>query len=184
MNNLLTFSKKIDVIEKIIGYNFDNKELLIEAFTHPSYNQKKNYEKMEFLGDSLINSFTTLWLYHKKTQHNVGELSIEKSQIINNESIYYLPVVMYILEEAERTLAESFWFNQLKRDGFLSEFTTENHELTILIFTDKHGTVPWDSTCESYWPDICPAPILAAAQHKIIGDDTLYKKLQKNIDRL
>jgi len=107
-----------------------------------------------------------------------------KSQIINNESIYYLPVVMYILEETERTLAESFWFNQLERDGFLSEFSTENHELAILIFTDKHGTLPWDPTCESYWPDICPAPILAEAQHKITGNDTLFKKIQKNLDRL
>ena len=101
MNNLLTFSKKIDVIEKIIGYNFDNKELLIEAFTHPSYNQKKNYEKMEFLGDSLINSFTTLWLYHNKTQYNVGELSIEKSQIINNKLlssiVKHLKLNKYIL---------------------------------------------------------------------------------------
>ena len=101
MNNILDFSKNIKKIEKIIEYEFKDKDLLIRAFTHPSFNQKNNYEKIEFVGDSLINSFATVWLYENKKKYNVGELSIEKSQIINNkflsQVIYYLKLDQYII---------------------------------------------------------------------------------------
>jgi len=101
MNNILEFSKNINKIQKIIDYKFRDKELLVRAFTHPSFNQKNNYEKIEFVGDSLINSFATLWLYENKKKYDVGELSIEKSQIINNkflsQIIYYLKLDQYII---------------------------------------------------------------------------------------
>ena len=101
MNNILDFSKNINKIEKIIDYEFKNKELLLKAFTHPSFNQKNNYEKIEFVGDSLINSFATVWLYENKKKYNVGKLSIEKSQIINNkflsQIVYFLKLDQYII---------------------------------------------------------------------------------------
>jgi len=101
MNNILDFSKNINKIEKIIDYKFKDKELLLKAFTHPSFNQKNNYEKIEFVGDSLINSFATVWLYENKKKYNVGKLSIEKSQIINNkflsQIVYFLKLDQYII---------------------------------------------------------------------------------------
>jgi len=101
MNKLDDFIIKIDLIEKKINYNFQNKKLLIQAFTHPSFKQKENYEKLEFLGDSLINFFTTNWLFLNKKNIGVGNLSIEKSQIVNNKLlsslIIYLKLDQYIL---------------------------------------------------------------------------------------
>ena len=85
MNNIDDFLIKINDIEKIINYKFNNKDLLIKSFTHPSHNNKINYEKLEFLGDSIINFQTTNWLYAKKTSFNPGELSIKRAQIINNK---------------------------------------------------------------------------------------------------
>tara|TARA_B110000116_G_C16344498_1_gene362650 strand:+ start:259 stop:390 length:132 start_codon:yes stop_codon:yes gene_type:complete len=41
MNKLNDFIIKIDLIEKKINYNFKDKKILIQAFTHPSFRQKK-----------------------------------------------------------------------------------------------------------------------------------------------
>ena len=63
MNKIDDFLVKIPEIEKIINYKFKNKDLLIHSFTHSSYNNSDlNYERLEFLGDSIINFHTTSWL--------------------------------------------------------------------------------------------------------------------------
>jgi dsRNA-specific ribonuclease len=44
-------------LERLIGYNFNKKTLLIEAMTHPSYsgpNSAMSYQRLEFLGDSVL----------------------------------------------------------------------------------------------------------------------------------
>ena len=46
-------SKLYLFIEKTIKYNFVNKELLSQAFTHKSKSEI-NYERLELLGDSII----------------------------------------------------------------------------------------------------------------------------------
>ena len=44
----------INNLEKIISYNFKNKDLLKEALTHKSTGIEKNYDKLEFLGDRVL----------------------------------------------------------------------------------------------------------------------------------
>ena len=63
MENLINFSE----IEQKIGYVFKNKELIQTAFTHSSFaysHAKTSNERLEFLGDSVLNFSTTLYLYH------------------------------------------------------------------------------------------------------------------------
>ena len=103
------------------------------------------------------------------------------SKIINDEDIYYLPDVMYVLKDFEKEAVESNWARQLERDGFLSEFSTDNHQLVCLMFTDKNGNLPWDSKCENFWPDICPLPFLASAEYEITGNDNLMRKAEDDL---
>lgn len=50
----------LDEVEKIIGYKFINKSLLNQAFTHPSYNNGcASYERLEYVGDSVLNLLIT-----------------------------------------------------------------------------------------------------------------------------
>lgn len=43
-------------VERIIGYRFNNRRLLYEAFTHPSYQRNcVSYERLEYIGDSVLN---------------------------------------------------------------------------------------------------------------------------------
>lgn len=48
-----------EVLEEIIGYDFKNKVLLLQALTHPSYvgGQMPSYQRLEFLGDAVIGNF-------------------------------------------------------------------------------------------------------------------------------
>ena len=55
-------------LEENIGYTFKNKELLKNALTHTSYayeNNVQSNEKLEFLGDSILEFLSSKYLYGK-----------------------------------------------------------------------------------------------------------------------
>ena len=76
-------------LQEKIGYKFKNIKLLYEAFTHRSYINEHSYpnakdnERLEFLGDSVMNLMTTEYIYKRHYKRNEGELSKIKSQIIS-----------------------------------------------------------------------------------------------------
>ncbi|PIN21171.1 Ribonuclease III [Handroanthus impetiginosus] len=50
----------LEEVEKIIGYSFKNRNLLSQAFTHPSYHKDcVSYERLEYVGDSVLNLLIT-----------------------------------------------------------------------------------------------------------------------------
>lgn len=52
--------ERLEEVEKIIGYSFQNRSLLNEAFTHPSYHKDcVSYERLEYVGDSVLNLLIT-----------------------------------------------------------------------------------------------------------------------------
>ena len=103
-----------------------------------------------------------------------------QSKIIKDEKIYYLPFAMLILDENTKNDVEKVWAGQLTRDSLLSEYSKDDHKLALLIFTDKHGNLPWKDKCESYWPNLCPPPLVAMAQLEITGSDSLLSKIEKD----
>ena len=46
--------KSINELERILDYNFKDKNLLHRALTHKSFSNNKNNEKLEFLGDRVL----------------------------------------------------------------------------------------------------------------------------------
>ena len=46
--------KILKSLQNLLKIKFKNKDLLIQAITHKSFNTKKNYEKLEFLGDRVL----------------------------------------------------------------------------------------------------------------------------------
>ena len=62
-------------IENKIGYTFRDKALLKEAFTHSTYanaNGGKDNERMEYLGDAVLQLVVTEWQYVKNARAEVG----------------------------------------------------------------------------------------------------------------
>ena len=82
--NKRTFEKFTD----IIGYRFENKSLLDKALTHSSTELSDN-ENLEFLGDTVLSTIVSDYLYAKYPNATEGELTIRRAQIVNNRNGIY-----------------------------------------------------------------------------------------------
>lgn len=77
-------------LEQKIGYAFNNRLLLEEALTHPSFSHVskeivKHYERLEFLGDSLIGFLLADWLYEVFPNAPEGFLSSAKGALVKGK---------------------------------------------------------------------------------------------------
>ena len=88
------------ILEKKIGYNFVNKDLLIEGLTHPCYvssqtskikNKKsivpRHYQRLEFLGDKVLNLIIASLLYERYPTLDEGGLSIMQSHFARTKTL-------------------------------------------------------------------------------------------------
>ena len=84
--------KSGDGLEAKLGYRFREPELLAHALVHRSYLMGKdisytsNNERLEFLGDSVLNMLTTEYLYKTYPNDPEGELSKRKSAIVSGHA--------------------------------------------------------------------------------------------------
>ena len=65
-------------LEKSIGYTFKDKNLLKNALTHTSYayeNKVDSNEKLEFLGDSILEFLSSKYIYNNYTKLKEGEIA-------------------------------------------------------------------------------------------------------------
>ncbi|XP_014195969.1 endoribonuclease Dicer isoform X2 [Haplochromis burtoni] len=73
--------------EKKINYTFKNKAYLLQAFTHASYHYNTItdcYQRLEFLGDAILDYLITKHLYEDPRQHSPGVLTDLRSALVNN----------------------------------------------------------------------------------------------------
>jgi ribonuclease III len=70
-------------LEKCLDYQFKNKDLIIEALTHKSYKKPYNNERLEFLGDAVLNLIVGEFLFTKFNKSNEGELSKIRASLVN-----------------------------------------------------------------------------------------------------
>jgi len=71
---------------EIIEYNFEDEELAKEALTHPSFNKesnyKKNYQRLEFLGDKVLSLVISDFLIAKYPKENEGDMSKRHANLV------------------------------------------------------------------------------------------------------
>jgi len=79
--------------EKKVGFSFKDKQLLQTAFTHRSYlnenrgTVKEHNERLEFLGDAVLELAITDFLYNKYPERPEGELTAFRAALVNTQSI-------------------------------------------------------------------------------------------------
>lgn len=81
----------IEEFEKNIGYTFKNINVLKKALTHISYaNEKKveSNEKLEFLGDSILEFVMSKYLYENYEHLKEGEMTKVRATVVCEESLY------------------------------------------------------------------------------------------------
>lgn len=73
--------------ESHIGYNFNDRSYLLQAMTHASYSPNRLtdcYQRLEFLGDAVLDYLITRHLYEDPRQHSPGALTDLRSALVNN----------------------------------------------------------------------------------------------------
>ena len=81
----------LEKLEQSIGYTFKNKELLKNALTHTSYafeNYQQSNEKLEFLGDSILEFVSSKYLYENFQKLKEGEMTKVRADIVCEKSLY------------------------------------------------------------------------------------------------
>lgn len=82
---------KIEILEKNIGYTFKNKALLKNALTHTSYaheNHLQSNEKLEFLGDSILEFISSKYIYNNYPKLKEGEMTKVRATVVCEDSLY------------------------------------------------------------------------------------------------
>ncbi len=85
--------KDFALLEKKIGIVFNNKNLLKQAFTHRSYlNEHPNFplghnERLEFLGDAVLELAVTEYLFQKYPQADEGKLTNLRASMVNTQML-------------------------------------------------------------------------------------------------
>ena len=80
-------------LESIIGYTFKNPELLETALTHTSYANEsrapvKHNERLEFLGDSVLQIVSADYLFHAYADRPEGDLTRIRSSLVSEGALF------------------------------------------------------------------------------------------------
>ena len=78
-------------LEENIGYKFKNKDLLKKALTHISYAYEHNIEsneKLEFLGDSILEFVSSIYLFENYRNLKEGEMTKVRATVVCEKSLY------------------------------------------------------------------------------------------------
>jgi ribonuclease-3 len=102
------WEKKLDALEDRLGYRFRNRDFLLRALTHPSYaheqaqaREHKNpdtdawighYERLEFLGDAVLDLVISSLLMEKFDRLLEGDLSRLRASLVNFERLAELAI--------------------------------------------------------------------------------------------
>ena len=84
-------AKQLEKLQQNIGYKFTNIKLLEKALTHTSYayeHEIESNEKLEFLGDSILEFVSSNYLYHNYPKLKEGEMTKVRATVVCESSLY------------------------------------------------------------------------------------------------
>ena len=73
-------------IEKALGYTFRDPDHLTRALTHRSHSAKHN-ERLEYLGDALLETISSIWIYNNRPAVPEGDLTRLRATIVKEDSL-------------------------------------------------------------------------------------------------
>lgn len=95
MREIMIREYTLEELESRIGYCFKDKRLLKQALTHSSYaneqkiNKLKDYERLEFLGDAVLELVSSDFLFHANPQMPEGKLTKLRSSMVCEPALAY-----------------------------------------------------------------------------------------------
>ncbi len=115
-----TFKNKLDEVFKFLNLSYNNIEYYYEAFSHPSFGNEngtgKNYERLEFLGDTILDFLVGEYLYLNKSMSE-GDMTKEKAK--------------YVCEQANADYTTEMHLNELIMVGVGARKSKEHERLSV-----------------------------------------------------
>ncbi|ARC53811.1 ribonuclease III [Candidatus Riesia pediculicola] len=128
--------KDIIMLQKNIGYRFNHLDFLYQSLTHRSTNLSHN-ERLEFLGDSILNLIISKFLYDEFLSKNEGEMSRTRSNLVKEGTLSDIANQLGIGSFINLGLGE------IKNHGFLKRSILSNALEAIIgaIFLDSGSNI-------------------------------------------
>ncbi|MBC8479114.1 MAG: ribonuclease III [FCB group bacterium] len=118
--------KGLESLETSLKYRFKNKNLLEIALTHCSVLSKSesNYERMEFLGDAVIDEILSAWLYEKYPDAGEGFLTKRRSALVNRGFLFkmasHLNLMKFIVTDPSVAISDKKVAQKIASDVYES----------------------------------------------------------------
>lgn len=93
MRSSVPSSPDLLALQKRLGHDFTNARLLTQALTHRSFSSDHN-ERIEFLGDSVLNLAVAGLLYERLSELPEGDLSRVRANLVKQDTLHKLAVVL------------------------------------------------------------------------------------------
>ena len=155
-------------LQQHIGYRFSRPELLSRALTHRSHGALHN-ERLEFLGDAILNCVVAAELFERFAGLSEGELSRLRAHLVREESLHQVAQTLGLGDTLQ--LGEG----ELKSGGFArpSILADAFEALIGAVFVDGGFSAARDAICRVY------EPLLEGLDPKALGKDpkTLLQEL-------
>lgn len=91
---------KLGQMEEMLGYKFNKPSILFEALTHPSSNDgAPTYQRLEFLGDSLLDHFVVQEFFNHPEKLSHQEMHLMRTAVVNAHFLGFLCQSLYITEQ-------------------------------------------------------------------------------------
>ena len=152
--------KNLENLQKRLDYQFKNKNLIIEALTHKSYKKPYNNERLEFLGDAVLDLIVGEYLFFKFTNVSEGDLSKLRASLVNEKSFEKLARILKLDECIYLSTAEENNRGREKPSLLSNAFEAVAGALYLEAGLDKTRSIV--------------VPILESAYEKI-DLDTIFK---------
>ncbi len=96
----------LEKLEEALGYKFTDKQLLTQALTHKSCKKPYNNERLEYLGDAVLDLVVGEYLYMKFPTANEGNLSKIRASLVNEKGFMRLAEELHLGEHIMISSAE------------------------------------------------------------------------------
>ncbi|MDG1445744.1 MAG: ribonuclease III domain-containing protein, partial [Methylophilaceae bacterium] len=109
----------LEKLQTKLGYQFNQPSLLTQALTHRSYASTNN-ERLEFLGDGVLNFIVAHQLYQRFQKLSEGDLSRLRAQLVKEATLFEIAQTLSIgelLNLGEGELKSAGW----RRPSILSD---------------------------------------------------------------
>jgi len=151
-----------EMLEKRLGYTFENKQLIIEALTHKSHKKPYNNERLEFLGDAVLDLIVGEFLYMKFPDEAEGVLSKIRASLVNESGFTKLAHKLDLGEHIYLSPAEesndgrskpsllSNAFEAVIGATYLEAGLAKCQEITITLLEETYPKIDLSSLSEDY----------------------------------